>query len=59
MKHIANAAASRNQTYKPNLPKAAEGILSPGGRVIFDRIHRCASTCNRLAELAGLGPTES
>lgn len=29
--------------------------LTPGGRIIFNRIRRPVSTCNLLARLAGLG----
>lgn len=30
-------------------------ILTPGGRIIFNRTRRPVSTCNLLASLAGLG----
>ena len=37
----------------------ADGPLTSGGKLVFRLTRRTATTCNRLAELAGLGSQET
>ena len=41
--------------YRPFVPDHYDGILTPGGAVVFRRIRRPAATCNAIAALAGIG----
>lgn len=63
-----NQAAPRRKTEHraTNAPRSAIGQhpvdvadqLTVGGRLVHRLTHRCVSTCNIVAALAGLGPVE-
>ena len=41
--------------YRPASPDHRDGILTPGGELVFRRIRRPVATCNAIAAIAGLG----